>query len=455
MRSQRSYHCQPRSIRSSAPQPSPGAATKTMSKPPIQLTLTAQCLCKAHTFSANLSDTDLPLESSCCHCTSCRHSSGALFTCDVRWPGDPADIHASSLKWYHFSAGTNILFCNECGKAVFYEQKIQGDLMGEIDEEDQSVQPRGQGQERHDTEKKNDGGEETRKREDRDEDESTMEVSVRGKGGEGEGQKGGDGNVNQGREDIDEGKDVATKRNIKTRGKAYGVFTNTIHFTASDGNIPMRRDQVVQITEHIFVGDTLDGGLTPFLSGPNVRVWLGRREQSQEIVFPRLWPSPAPNSSSPPDDMPIRCHCKGVDFVFDAREALALDKNEDGSIEARRMEGILDGWESRVLDVMPWVVIPLKHIGLGVEGEGLADFPGTTPTLRITVDQLSPKIGTLKYYVTSSRTLRFFCGGCSAVVFLAEEENAEAVKVAAGLLGSPDGAMARGIVSWGSELGAR
>ncbi|KAK4446858.1 hypothetical protein QBC34DRAFT_304237 [Podospora aff. communis PSN243] len=345
---------------------------------PTQLTLTAQCLCKAHTFSVTIPTTDLPLTASCCHCTSCRRSSGALFTCDVDWPGDAADIRASSLERYRFSEGTDILFCGQCGRAVFYEQK------------------KGKGQ-----------GEET------------------------------------------------TPAN-----KVHGVFTDALHLTLTPptDTIPILKHEALQITEHIFVGDTLDGGATSFLSGPSVRIWFGRREVSQEIMSPYRWARSAPASRLGCDRVSIRCHCKGVDLVLEVRDALRICGGEAkealalGSSKAKndKLKGIADGGNSCGLDVMPWVITPLQYISFGKVGEGEAEFPRTASALRYAVDRKCPGMGTLCCYVAPSGARRYFCGRCSAAVFLAEDEE-ETVKLAVGLLDSPDGALARGIVSWDFE----
>ncbi|KAK0652829.1 hypothetical protein B0T16DRAFT_406878 [Cercophora newfieldiana] len=108
------------------------------------------------------------------------------------------------------------------------------------------------------------------------------------------------------------------------------------------------------------------------------------------------------------------------------------------------MRGVIDGWESRGLDIMPWVITSLRHIACEREG----GFPGTQSALREAVDQRDERVGTLKYYEVMPGTQRYFCGRCSATVFLAADEDEEVVKVAVGLLGSPDGAMARSIISW-------
>ncbi|KAH7131865.1 Mss4-like protein [Dendryphion nanum] len=82
-------------------------------------TLHATCLCRLSHFSAPL-PSSLPLLASTCHCTSCRHNSGALYTSDVDWPDRTIDL--SSLKTYPFSPTTNVHFCPRCGAGMFYSK---------------------------------------------------------------------------------------------------------------------------------------------------------------------------------------------------------------------------------------------------------------------------------------------------------------------------------------------
>lgn len=83
--------------------------------------ITAQCLCRAHTFTATVPRASLPLKASACHCTSCRHVTGALYSIDALWPGDPDVIHSSSLQRYDFSGRIKTLFCGTCSSTMFWD----------------------------------------------------------------------------------------------------------------------------------------------------------------------------------------------------------------------------------------------------------------------------------------------------------------------------------------------
>ncbi|ORY01731.1 Mss4-like protein [Clohesyomyces aquaticus] len=88
---------------------------------PETVTITAQCLCKAHTFTTKVPSSSLPLRATACHCDSCRHVSGAMYCTDIPWPEPRADVDTSALKKYTFSSRINDLFCGTCSTRMFFE----------------------------------------------------------------------------------------------------------------------------------------------------------------------------------------------------------------------------------------------------------------------------------------------------------------------------------------------
>lgn len=81
------------------------------------IVIKAQCLCKKHTFSAAVPKSTLPLEASCCHCSSCRHLTGGLYSVCVKWPSPSEDL--SGLEKYSFSRNTDIFSCGTCSSQLF------------------------------------------------------------------------------------------------------------------------------------------------------------------------------------------------------------------------------------------------------------------------------------------------------------------------------------------------
>ncbi|EOD45576.1 putative duf636 domain-containing protein [Neofusicoccum parvum UCRNP2] len=86
--------------------------------------LTAECLCKTHTFSTEVSTSKLPLEGgNVCHCDSCRHSTGALYVIETTWPQPREAVDLSGLARYQFSANITYRFCGTCSTLLFYESR--------------------------------------------------------------------------------------------------------------------------------------------------------------------------------------------------------------------------------------------------------------------------------------------------------------------------------------------
>lgn len=87
-----------------------------------QTQITAQCLCKAYSFTATIPRSSLPLQASACHCNSCRHLTGALYSIDTPWLGNYDAIRNSTLRKYDFSERLKVLFCGTCSSTMFWEQ---------------------------------------------------------------------------------------------------------------------------------------------------------------------------------------------------------------------------------------------------------------------------------------------------------------------------------------------
>lgn len=329
--------------------------------------LTARCLCKAHIFTAEVERSGLPLEATCCHCNSCRHTTGALYTCGALWPGDREEIQKSTVHKYAFTENLTYHFCGTCGSLMFYMYR--------------------------------------------------------------------DGRL--------------------------GVFTGVLDNIDVPG--------LVQIRNHMFLGDTLDGGASPWLRWPNkddvpARLWKGETGKSEELS--RDWPPiiSLPNAATKAkvSQIPIRCHCKGVDFVL-----------HDGSKD----------FEGKPPPELPWFIDPVTHKGIGgfdpcdscrlssgvdhfywtfvlpkyitfpVESSAgkSIEFPpigsDLKPLVSVEDEDRDPRFGTLAFYESSPGIQRYFCSRCSACVFYACSERPE-IDVAVGVLESPDGARAEGLLSW-------
>lgn len=91
------------------------------------ITIKARCLCNTHTFTASLPKAKLPLDASVCHCTSCRHLTGALCLVDVHWPNEEEDV--SALKCYAHSPNINFYSCPTCSSQMFCKSNFAGNSL--------------------------------------------------------------------------------------------------------------------------------------------------------------------------------------------------------------------------------------------------------------------------------------------------------------------------------------
>ncbi|KAK4158761.1 hypothetical protein QBC43DRAFT_328393 [Cladorrhinum sp. PSN259] len=222
----------------------------------------------------------------------------------------------------------------------------------------------------------------------------------------------------------------------------------------------------------VFVGDTVDGGVSNWLKGKR---WLGAGGKSEEVKEEgEYWPAVESDEGKKVGDMKgefpgnvrLKCHCGGVDFLVKAGEAQREFEEQAKKGEEKlpwfvdevthKSLGTLDGCDScRVwsgVEVMNWTFALLKHIGFGDGSEG---FPADTRALKAAVGEdynthpeEGDKFGTLAYYASSPDVQRYFCSRCAACVFYCVDDRPEQVDVAVGLLHAQEGARAERMISW-------
>lgn len=346
-----------------------------------QVQITAQCLCKRHTFVTAVPRSSLPLKATACHCTSCRKCTGALYSTALKsWPGDGDAIRDSTLKRYSFSKQLTVLFCEVCSSPMFFEIHS--------------------GQHR--------------------ESDSTL---------------------------VGE----------------YGVMTGALSNDGPDG--------LVRLENHVFVGDTKDGGASMWMRRPNgdgveARRWMGLPSKSEEVAFdwPGMSDPEAEVHSNLATEIPIRCHCGGVDLVFHRQKAeeefMAKARSELPWFvhpETKKLMASIDPCDSCRLssgvDFWTWTFVLIRHIGFSPNANGSeSSFPDDTKDLKAAVEKegrdRDPRLGTLAYYASSEDVQRYFCSRCSASVFYAVDDRTDMMDVAVGLLDSADGARAESLLCW-------
>lgn len=356
------------------------------------VSMTAECLCKTHKFTTTVPRTALPLKATTCHCDSCRRFTGALYSIDAPWSGDPATIRASTLARYDFSQNLKILFCGTCSAPLFWES------------------PR---------------------------------------------------------------RDASTGAAV---GRKFTVFVGALSNDAPTG--------LVEVGCHMFVGDTRDGGASMWMrwmnggGAPPVKRFAEMKYESEELA--EDWPGAGMAGAAEDgekEEIPIRCHCGGVDLVFLRAQA----EREFTANRADELPRVVDPVSRKYVagfdacnscrssfgsDFFNWAFVFLRHIGypsgrdLGEEsGGGSPGFPQTLQDLHAAVSssqelkassrQTDPRLGTLAVYRSSEGVKRYFCSRCSACVFYAADgKHRDMVDVAIGVLRADEGARAERSFKW-------
>lgn len=340
--------------------------------------ITAQCLCKQHTFKTSIARSSLPIKASICHCNSCRHLTGAMYSSEAPWPAaDGGEAVANStLQRYVFSERLTVRFCGTCSSPMFWEWPGSRDKIS--------------------------------------------------------------------------------------------VFTGVL-----TGHADPDVKDLVQITDVIFVGDTLDGGAAPWLKRPNgadgkkARLWVGAMNDSEELPHDWLPSASLPDASkkSHLDQVALRCRCKGVDLVMQ-RWSPELEGEEDSGAtswiidpDTHKVLGSFDACDScRIasgVDVFNWTFALWRQVEFAEETKTMTGttggrFPVSSAELNaaLSAQERDSRFGTLTCYSSSPGIYRYSCSQCSACVFYGSDRKSQFADVALGVLEAPDGARAEDFVSW-------
>ncbi|KAL9087623.1 MAG: hypothetical protein Q9165_006547 [Trypethelium subeluteriae] len=225
-----------------------------------------------------------------------------------------------------------------------------------------------------------------------------------------------------------------------------GLFTGSLKNIDAD---------LIKLTEHIYVEDTIDGGASVWLRKPNAdgKEIPRYRERSGEIAWD--WPQASSlrglEGKQEQEDIPIRCHCKGIKLLLRRGDYASIGGGERSRfIDPRTKKSLasFDACDSCRLqfgvDIVHWTFVEFANISQADGGS----FPNSMAELKAAVDTGDSAVGTLAYYQSSPGVQRYFCKVCSTSALYACNDRPEIVDVAIGLLEAPDGARAEALLSW-------
>lgn len=216
-----------------------------------------------------------------------------------------------------------------------------------------------------------------------------------------------------------------------------------------------RLDGVVQFTKHIYIEDTIDGGMSDWASDDAGKPLQRNATRTGRGELESGWCGEKASPTTPsPDRLHAHCDCGGVN-IYIARPSpssedvlvphdsgppnsaenetwwLRADKQKFlGSVCACNSCRLANGFELTF-----WAFVPTSDISL--------DKDGKVP--------FSREFGTLASYRSSDKATRRFCGTCGATVFWDGDVRPGLIDVAVGLLDAPEGARAESLVEYATE----
>ena len=224
---------------------------------------------------------------------------------------------------------------------------------------------------------------------------------------------------------------------------------------------------VIQITSHAYINDTVDGGLAPlFLSLSDNTDYLfpavrGKDAMTSDAVLSMAKRALEHTTPAAGDKLSVKCHCGGVSLLV----LRANYANNPFKVSTRMIPTNLSkyyawfcGCRSCRLatgySLQPMAYVPPGAISNALTNEPIifglaAEEPGANGALK------------LKHYRSSEEAQRSFCSGCGATVFYyyLGNDGDGVVDISAGILRADSGAMARewfewkeGHISWQQEL---
>jgi len=235
----------------------------------------------------------------------------------------------------------------------------------------------------------------------------------------------------------------------RDKDRLLGVFTGVLT------NIPA---DLIKYDNHIFLDETRDAGASIWLrhnSDGSEAKRFKFDDQKDPEELPRDWP-PASSltgyEEKKDDAVPIRCKCKGVDFVLHRGDYSEIPKDKipfNVDPETHKLMAEFCVCDSCRLqsgvDIPTWTFTEMKHVSYGKTDD---NFPTSTASLKKLADAKEPLLGTLTYYSSSPGVEWYFCSNCSATIFHAWKNRPNMLNVAIGVLEASDGARAEGFLSW-------
>ncbi|KAB8748959.1 hypothetical protein FH972_026510 [Carpinus fangiana] len=250
---------------------------------------------------------------------------------------------------------------------------------------------------------------------------------------------------------------------LKTQ-KVFWLVKDVNKLTVFTACLPHEKG-IVRYTDHIYVGDTIDGGLSSWLLSPHfesakdsmpISRWkdFDGKSEKLSVEWPGVAAPAAEDELTGGDRLPIRCRCGGVNLELTRPDYTNSKSSEvpwwvDPDTRRKWLAVICPCDSCRLTfssDMVPLSFVDMKNVH-AASGVG-STFPSNVVALSEAVARGDPALGTLAKYQSSKEAFRFHCTKCSASIFYACDDRPELLDLAVGVIHSPDGARAEGMLWW-------
>lgn len=235
---------------------------------------------------------------------------------------------------------------------------------------------------------------------------------------------------------------------------------------STDSLVPT--ENVARVTHNIYVPDTVDGGLTPFLlqlGDRSIPTWATcppdlASQESFDLSHATVVSMSSKNSESlsspgPESYLAAKCHCGGVDLLIKRANHTGEASNRCSHPDSTKYPAYMCACRSCRLStgtsLVPWTLVYPENVfnGKVVTGDDRVPDNKTHVTFGFATKNSSANPGlSLRQYWSSPDTCRSFCHKCGATVSYWCGQRPDELDIAVGILRSEEGSMARRWLGW-------
>lgn len=226
---------------------------------------------------------------------------------------------------------------------------------------------------------------------------------------------------------------------------------------------------IIKISYHDFVLDTIDGGLAPLLlnlNGRSIPTWSAGGPESPPPGTPFDLPHeavlslPRKSKAAHPEDkdsayLPAKCHCGGVSLLIKRANFTSASNPHDPlryipSDPKKYLAHLCSCASCRLAtgsSLVPWALVPPSSVFYANPASPEANLQPLVIGFPSRDKSANPGL-TLKHHWSAPDTCWSFCGTCGATMFYWSDERPGELDLAVGVLRSEDGSMARNWLQW-------